>query len=100
MALQQIDAELRFQQAHLGAQGGLRHIQFVSGLRDAAGLDDADEISELSQIDAGPLNEANQNMQSRARLVETCGHYSMSHTKYFEQRKKSRSGRAPHPFIR
>lgn len=66
MALQQIDAKLCFQQTHLGAQGGLRHVQFVGGPRDAAGLDDADEISKLSQIDAGPLNEANRNMQPRA----------------------------------
>jgi hypothetical protein len=37
------------------ADRGLRHVQLIRGARQAAGLDDADEVAKLAQVHGRPL---------------------------------------------
>ena len=50
VAHQQVLPQLDFEQAHLAAERGLRHVELHRGTREAAQFGDADEILELLEV--------------------------------------------------
>src|SRR5580704_9312430 len=51
----QLPAQLGFQAGEMMADRGLRDVQLIRGARQAAGLDDADEVAKLAQVHGRPL---------------------------------------------
>ena len=54
-ARDQLPADLGFQAGEMMADRGLRDVQLIRGARQAAGLDDADEVAKLAQVHGCPL---------------------------------------------
>ena len=54
-ARDQLPAHLGFQAGEMMADRGLRHMQLIRSARQAAGLDDADEVAKLAQVHGRPL---------------------------------------------
>src|SRR5580692_9500034 len=54
-ARDQLPADLGFQAGEMMADRGLRDVQLIRGARQAAGLDDADEVAKLAQVHGRPL---------------------------------------------
>ena len=54
-ARDQLPTHLGFQAGEMVADRGLRDVQLIRGARQAAGLDDADEITKLAQVHGRPL---------------------------------------------
>src|ERR1700720_3796161 len=51
----QLPSQLGFQAGEMMADRGLRDVQLIRGARQAAGLDDADEVAKLAQVHGRPL---------------------------------------------
>ena len=51
----QLPTHLGFQAGEMMADRGLRHVQLIGGARQAAGLNDADEVAKLAQVHGSPL---------------------------------------------
>ena len=54
-ARDQLPTQLGFQAGEMMADRGLRDVQLIRGARQAAGLDDADEVAKLAQVHGRPL---------------------------------------------
>ena len=54
-ARDQLPSQLGFQAGEMMADRGLRHVQLIRGARQAAGLDDTDEVAKLAQVHGRPL---------------------------------------------
>jgi hypothetical protein len=58
-ARDQLPIQLGFQAGEMMADRGLRDVQLIRGARQAAGLDDPNEVAKLAQVHERPLSVAN-----------------------------------------